>query len=250
MYVDQFKIFADLIMPNGILAYYDGDENVRKIGQSTRKDIKSIPYNIPEHNVVDGITTITHNGKEYPLLVFGNHNLQNIAGALAVCKELGLSDEEILTAITTFDGASKRLELVKKSASTIVYKDFAHSPSKVTATVAAVKEQFPDRKLVACLELHTFSSLTADFLAQYEGSFGNADISIVYFNPHTLAHKKLADISPEMVKAAFKNDNLMVFTDSNKMQSLLRSYDWKNSNLLLMSSGNFDGLDFSTIIEL
>ena len=242
IYVEQFKIFADEITPNGYLIYYSGDDEVCKIAKNTRQDITAIPYNLPEFTIDNGITTIVFNGKTYPLQVFGKHNLQNICGAWQVCKQVGVSDEQFLTSIQSFAGASKRLELVDKSDFSAIYKDFAHSPSKLAATVSAVKEQFPNRTLTACMELHTFSSLTQEFLNEYKGAFGTADEAIVYFNPHTIAHKKLPEITIEMVKKAFAREDILVFNDSQKLQQHLLEKSWKNANLLLMSSGNFDGL--------
>ncbi|MCL2027680.1 MAG: Mur ligase family protein [Bacteroidales bacterium] len=244
IYVEQFKIFADEITPNGYLIYYSGDDEVCKIAKNTRQDITAIPYNLPEFTIDNGITTIVFNGKTYPLQVFGKHNLQNICGAWQVCKQVGVSDEQFLTSIQSFAGASKRLELVDKSDLSAIYKDFAHSPSKLAATVSAVKEQFPNRTLTACMELHTFSSLTQEFLNEYKGAFGTADEAIVYFNPHTIAHKKLPEITIDIVKKAFAREDILVFNDSQKLQQHLLEKSWKNANLLLMSSGNFDGLDY------
>ncbi|MDR0436762.1 MAG: Mur ligase domain-containing protein [Bacteroidales bacterium] len=243
IYVEQFKIFADEITQNGCLIYYSGDDEVNKIATNVRADILKIPYSLPEYTIENGITSIVFDEKSYPLQVFGKHNLQNICGAWEVCKRVGVSDEQFLTAIQSFAGASKRLELVAKSDYTAIYKDFAHSPSKLSATVAAVKEQFPNRTLVACMELHTFSSLTQEFLNEYKGAFDAADEAIVYFNPHTIAHKKLPEITIEMVKKAFAREDILVFNDSQKLQQHLLEKSWKNANLLLMSSGNFDGLN-------
>ena len=243
MYVEQFKIFADEITPNGCLIYYSGDDEVNKIAENARPDITKIPYNLPEFTIENGITTIMFNGKNYPLQVFGKHNLQNICGAWEICKRSGVSDEQFLTSIQSFAGAARRLELIMKSDVTAIYKDFAHAPSKLKATAAAVKEQFPNRSLVACMELHTFSSLTQEFLNEYKGAFGTADEPIVYFNPQTIAHKKLPEITIEMVKEAFGREDILVFNDSQKLQQHLLEKPWKNTNLLLMSSGNFDGLN-------
>ncbi len=241
-YVDQFRIFAGLIEPKGTLVYFNGDDEVRKIGETTHAGVSAIAYDIPEHKIDNGTTVIIHQGKEYPLMVFGKHNLQNICGAWQVCKLLGVADDKFLESIQTFKGASKRLELVAKNDNTAIYKDFAHSPSKLSATVSAVKEQFPQRKLVACMELHTFSSLTPEFLNQYQGSFGNADVAVVYFNPHTIAHKKLPPLTLEMVKVAFQREDLVVVNESDELQRMLLAMNWQNTNLLLMSSGNFDGI--------
>ena len=251
IYVEQFKIFSDEITPNGCLIYYSEDDEVNKIAKNARPDITKIPYNLPEYTIENGITTIIFDGKTYPLQVFGKHNLQNICGAWEVCKRIGVSNEQFLTAIQSFSGASRRLELVAKTEDTAIYKDFAHAPSKLKATVSAVKEQFPNRTLVACMELHTFSSLTQEFLSEYKGSFGTADEAIVYFNPHTIAHKKLPELTVETVKEAFAREDILVFNDSEKLQQHLLGKSWKNANLLLMTSGNFDGLnevEFATAV--
>ena len=161
----------------------------------------------------------------------------------------GISDEDFWNAIRTFKGASKRLELVGKNTQTAVYKDFAHAPSKLKATISAMKEQYPDRKLVACMELHTFSSLTEEFLQQYAGSMDRADLPVVYFNPHALEHKKLPPLDPEKVRKSFCNSKISVYSDSSLLQGFLREQNWQNANLLMMSSGNFDGIDFAKLAE-
>ncbi|MCD4729851.1 MAG: peptidoglycan synthetase [Bacteroidales bacterium] len=246
-YVEQFEIFANLITENGILIYCNEDKEVQKIGASTRPDIKAIPYSIPEHIIENGITYLLFNGNKIPLKVFGEHNLMNINGARLVCYELGISEEMFYTAIQTFTGASKRLELVAQNEHTTVFKDFAHSPSKLVATTNAVKNQFKDRELVACIELHTYSSLSQKFLSHYKGSLDKADIAKVYFNPHTIQMKKLPSITKEQVKEEFNNQKLEVYTDSNKLLQDLLNMDWENKNLLMMSSGNFDGIDFEEL---
>jgi UDP-N-acetylmuramate: L-alanyl-gamma-D-glutamyl-meso-diaminopimelate ligase len=246
MYVEQFKIFVDKIEPNGSLIYCEGDAEVRKIGeqQIERKDVKRLPYYLPKFRIEDGVTIVEHQGKDYPLEIFGEHNLQNLEGARLVCQELGVAGDDFYSAIQTFKGASKRLECVVKNNVFAMFKDFAHSPSKLKATTKAVKEQFPNRKLVACMELHTFSSLNKDFLDQYTDAMENADLAIVYYNEHTLAHKKLAYITPEEVKNAFGKGNVVVLTDKEELINLLAEQQWEAANLLMMSSGTFDGIDF------
>jgi len=246
-YIEQFSIFVNLIEKNGSLVYCEKDEQVKKVCEKARADIKKYPYSIPEHFIEDGITYLMVNDKNLPLLVFGDHNLMNLNGARLVCNQLKISDELYYQAIQSFGGAAKRLELVKKNATTAVYKDFAHSPSKLKATTQAVKIQFPNRKLIACMELHTFSSLNEEFLAQYNSAMALADEAIVYFNPHTIAHKKLTSISEEQVKKAFGGNNLKVYTDSNLLLKDLLKMNFDNKNLLMMSSGNFDGIDFKEL---
>ncbi len=248
-YVEQFQIFVDKIEPNGTIVYFDGDENVKKVATNAREDITQISYNTPKYIIENGTTSILFENEKYPLLIFGEHNLQNLNGAMQVCKALQINPKDFLQAIQSFKGASKRLELVTKDDSFAMYKDFAHSPSKLKATTLAVKQQYPDRELIACMELHTFSSLNKDFLSQYNGAMQNADVAFVYFNPKTLAHKKLENITPQEVKDAFATDNITIYTDSNKLVDDLKKINWDNKNLLMMSSGNFDGIDFNVLGE-
>ena len=246
-YVEQFRIFVNLIEKNGTLVYCSADAEVKKVCEQARKDILLKPYAVPAHEIIDGTTFLIRNNKKIPLLVFGDHNLMNIEGARRVCAGMGVSDEKFDEAIQSFKGAARRLELVRKEGTFSCFKDFAHSPSKLKATTAAVKKQFPDRKIVACMELHTFSSLTSEFLKEYAGSMNTADEAYVYFNPHTIAHKKLEPISEAQVKDAFARKDLMVSTDSKKLVEELTAKKWNNSVLLLMTSGNFDGVDFAAL---
>ncbi len=248
-YVDQFNIFANLIIEKGKLVYCTEDDEVINVAKQTRKDIIKFPYGIPKHSIQNGITSILHNNTEIPLQIFGNHNLMNLNGARLVCNQVGISDDDFYKAIQSFQGASKRLELVKTNDFTTIYKDFAHSPSKLKATTSAVKAQFTDRKLVACMELHTFSSLTLEFLMHYKDCMQAADEAIVYFNPHTLAHKKLPAISIEEVKNAFNSTDMQVYTDSALLIKHLQDINWKHKNLLMMSSGNFDGINFNDLAD-
>lgn len=247
IYTDQFRQFANLIEPEGCLIYCADDAEVKKIGLSVRPDITSIPYSLPKYTIRNGQTILIHNDKEYPLMIFGKHNLLNIEGAKKVCVSLGMAETEFYESMTSFKGANKRLEKVKATEDCAVYKDFAHSPSKLKATVAAMKEQFPDRKLVACMELHTFSSLTSEFLRQYVGCMDMADEAMVYFNPHSIALKKLHPITTDEVKKAFQYQDLIVYTSSKELQEDLVKKNWHHTNLLLMSSGDFDGISFDTL---
>ncbi len=247
-YITQFKIFIDLIEPAGSLIYCELDEEVKKVCEKARADINKIPYGIPEHRIENGITILTNyalSGEECPLQIFGSHNLMNLNAARWACNQINVSNEQFYEAIHSFKGASKRLEVVKKNAVTAMYKDFAHSPSKLKATTQAVKKQFPDRKLIACMELHTFSSLNEDFLKEYEGSMALADEALVYFNPHTIEHKKLKSITEEQVKKAFGGSNVKIYTNSKILSGDLLKMNFENKNLLMMSSGNFDGIDFA-----
>ena len=250
IYKDQFAQFVNLIEPGGRLIYCNDDAEVRDVAlKNTRTDIAEQPYDVPPHEVVEGITYLNTAHGRVPLRVFGNHNLLNLTAARYACNSLGVTDEQFDEAIQSFGGASKRLELVKATMDCAVYKDFAHAPSKLRATIAAMKEQYPNRRLVACMELHTFSSLTAEFLKQYAGTMDRADVPFVYYSQHALQLKKLPDLDPEQVKASFANERVRVFTDSKQMVEELRKMHWQDANLLMMSSGNFDGIDFKQLAD-
>jgi len=247
-YVEQFEIFAKMIPQDGQLIYCQEDEELRKLGaRITNTTCK--PYGVHPYVIQNGITYLLDGSKEIPLQIFGKHNLMNINAARFACNALGVTDEQFYNAITTFKGASKRLELVAKTSECAVYKDFAHSPSKLKATINAVREQYPDRKLVACMELHTFSSLTEEFLQQYAHAMDEADVAMVYYSPAAVQHKKLPPIHPEMIFKAFQRDDLQVYDNSETLRTKLLDMDWHRSVLLLMSSGNFDGINLNQFGE-
>jgi len=248
-YVEQFKIFTDKIEPNGSLVYYAGDKELQKMGGIIRNDITQFLYNIPDYKIKDGKTVLFNGSKEYPLHIFGEHNLQNLLGAKIVLNQIGVYNADFCEAIASFKGAAKRLETIAKNDQTIIYKDFAHSPSKLKATTQAVKSQFPNRKLIACMELHTFSSLQEAFLPQYKNCMENADKAYVYFSPKVVAHKKLPPITVEQVKLAFASINVTVFTDSDTLIHQLKSENLSDTNLLLMSSGNFNGVNLNEFAQ-
>ena len=241
MYVKQFRIFKNMVTDT--LIYCSEDEGLNKLAEE-ETICKLISYSTPEHKINDGVTSVE--GTE--LHIFGNHNLQILNAAKLVCNELGVSDKDFYKQISNFKGASNRLELVKRTATSAIYKDFAHSPSKLKATSSAMKKQFIDRKLVACMELHTFSSLNEEFLAEYKGSMDEPDTAIVYFSPQAIAHKKLEPITKEQVFIAFARENLQIFTSSSELEIYLKSLNWENQNLLMMSSGTFNEIDFEGLI--
>lgn len=247
-YVKQFELLADSLPKAGAIIFDQTDDMLDVIGRKERPDVASTPYTVHPHRIEDNKTIlITAEQGEVPVLVFGSHNMKNISGAREVCERLGVTDEQFYDAIRTFKGASKRLELLGTNETVNVYRDFAHAPSKVEATTNALKEQFPDRTLVACAELHTFSSLNKGFLSQYRRKLKAADVAIVYFNPLTLEHKRLESLSEDDIKAAFKRDDLKVFTNSAELEAFLKSLAWKDANLLLMSSGTFGDIDLKKL---
>ena len=239
-YIDQFRIFKNMITES--LIYCEEDKELQELAKEESK-CKIIGYKTPTHKINNGITYI----KNKPLKIFGNHNLQNLNASRLVCNELGVTAKEFYQEIQSFIGASNRLEMIKKTENSAIYKDFAHSPSKLKATIKAMKSQFKNRELIACMELHTFSSLNANFLEQYNGCMEEADIAIVYFSKEAIKHKRLTPISENQVKASFRKENLIVFTDSNKLTKHLQSINLENRNLLMMSSGNFNKLDYNEI---
>ena len=242
-YVEQFEIFTRLFEKDGKLVYCAEDAEVVKVAEKAPSELKTIGYKAHNHTIRDSKTFLITPFGEVELQVFGRHNLMNISAALEACRCAGVADKTFYEAISQFAGAARRLQPLAKTADAEVFYDFAHSPSKLKATVSAVKEQFPDRKLIACMELHTFSSLTKEFLLQYEGSMDKADEAYVFFNPHTIEHKKLAPITVEEVENAFAKTGLKVYTDSTALFDMLKSKNYASCNLLLMSSGNFSGID-------
>lgn len=245
-YLDQFRQFAALIPANGSLIYCADDEHVASIATALPANINTLPYKLPSYHVKDGVTLLHTSLGEIPLKIFGQHNLLNLEGARLICQELGISDVDFYSAIQSFAGASKRLELVKSGQETNIYKDFAHSPSKLQATLQAVKEQFPERRLTACIELHTYSSLNKDFLSQYAHTMDAADVAVVFYSRHALELKRLPFFDSKDVVESFERRDIQVFNESNELQEFLLKSDWNQHNLLLMSSGNFFDLNLDT----
>ncbi len=249
-YLEQFIIFINKIEPNGLLIYNESDPVLNElVAQHKRADIRYQPYSIPQHTIEAGKTTVVLEGVSGSLKVFGNHNLLNLHAAFYACKELGLSANDFIQAIGTFTGASKRLELLSGNEDTAVYRDFAHAPSKVKATIEAVKEQFPDRKLIGVLELHTYSSLNEAFMKEYNGALEPADQAVVFYSKHALQIKRLPDLPEAAVQQGFNKAGLLIFTDAALLKEWLLSVNYHNSNLLLMSSGNYDGLDVVALAQ-
>lgn len=245
-YIEQFEIFARMISPEGVYIYFEGDEILDKMSSRINHPHK-YPYSVHPYYIKEGKTYLKTIYGNIPLQIFGKHNLTNLNAAKIACNSVGIQDEQFYRAMESFKGASKRLELVAENQSCAVYKDFAHSPSKLKATIDAVKEQFPERKLVACMELHTFSSLSEDFLKEYKNAMNLADIAIIYYNPHAVEHKKLSPITSDMIYRSFNRKDLEIFNDSKQLIDRLLTIDNKNTQFLLMSSGNFDGINIDKL---
>jgi UDP-N-acetylmuramate: L-alanyl-gamma-D-glutamyl-meso-diaminopimelate ligase len=248
-YIDQFDIFCQKIAKNGVLTYANNDPEVKKLGEKYASEIETIPYDVPEYQTTEGGTVLVWAGKTYPLKIFGAHNLQNLVGAMRLAEQVGVSPDAFFTAAQTFTGAGKRLQKVTEKGTFTLFKDFAHSPSKLKATINAVKEQYADRRVVACMELHTFSSLNKAFLPLYVNTMDKADASVVYYSDHVVEHKKLPALAKSEVETHF-GGQVQVLKKTEDVLAFIRQQDWNNSVLLMMSSGNFDGIDFDKLGEV
>ncbi len=249
-YLEQFVIFINKIERDGILIYNESDPVLQKlVAENKRSDIRYQPYSIPDHTIVNGKTTVSIEGVTGSLKVFGNHNLMNLFAAYYACKELGISAAQFIPAMASFTGAAKRLELLAANDTTHVYRDFAHAPSKVKATIEAVKQQYPDRKLIGILELHTFSSLNEAFMNEYHGALDKADAAVVFYSKHALELKRMPDLPIEKVLAGFAKEGLLVLNDRESLHQWMQQQSYQNANLVLMSSGNYDGLDMLTFAK-
>jgi len=249
-YVEQFQIFVDSIVKGGSITYNEEDASVKEVVEASENAIRKLPYTTPDYTVENGQTLLATPEGAMPIEVFGKHNLNNLAGAKWICQNMGVDEEEFYEAIASFKGASKRLEKIAEGTTTVAYKDFAHSPSKVTATTNAVKQQYPNRKLIACLELHTYSSFNPEFLKEYKGALDAADVPVVFYLPESVAIKKLAAVSPEQISAAFQRSDLQIHTNAKAFKDFVFSQEFNNSVLLLMSSGNYGGLDLKELKTL
>lgn len=246
-YVEQFEIFVNKITNGGILVYNEEDAWVKKVAEDSVNTIRRLPYTTPEYTVEDGTTLLATPEGDMPIEVFGAHNLNNLAGAKWICQNMGVDESDFYEAIASFKGASKRLEKIASNKTAVAYKDFAHSPSKVKATTQAVKNQYPNRNVIACLELHTYSSLNAEFLQEYEGALDAADEAVVFYSPDAVKIKQLEEVSYEQIAAAFKRSDLKIYTDPTAFKAFLFNQTFTNSALVLMSSGNYGGLDFDAL---
>ncbi|CAA0211539.1 Mur ligase family protein [Tenacibaculum maritimum] len=246
-YKEQFAVFTNSLTNGGIMVYNEEDEHVKQVVESSEHPIKKYPYKTPTYFIENGTTYIDTPDGNLPLEIFGKHNLQNLAGAKWICQHMGIDEDEFYEAIASFKGASKRLEKIAENEKTVIFKDFAHSPSKVKATTAAVKTQYPERTVLACLELHTYSSLNTAFLAEYKGALEAADKAVVFYAPEAVKIKQLKEVSKQQIADAFERDDLIVYTNPTEFKEYLFAEDLSNVVLLLMSSGNYGGLDFEEV---
>ena len=246
-YLKQFEIFINSIEENGTLVYNEHDPDLKKLVNSNKSNLNYIPYSIPKHKIIDGVSFIDFNNELHKLKIFGDHNLQNISGALNICNKLGVRSKDFFNAITSFNGASNRLEFVYKSSDSIIFKDFAHSPSKVKATTEAVRKQYPNKKLIAFFELHTYSSLNPVFLEKYKDTLKHSDECYIYYSEKNMRIKRLDPIDSELILNSFNHNNLVVIDNYEKLNKKIYNLVLSNSVLLMMSSGKFGGIDFNKI---
>jgi len=244
-YVEQFEIFVNQVEKGGCLIYFEEDKYLQQIAIKCHNDIKLLPYNTHPHVIKKGITYLLVNNIEIPIKIFGKHNLQNLSGAKLVCSQLGISEMEFYKAIQTFEGAAKRLQLLGQNSKLVVFQDFAHSPSKLQATVNAVKIQFPNKQLIACMELHTYSSLNKKFLTQYSGTMKNADKALVFYSNHAVELKRLEKIDQKYIAESFDKEGIVIFSEKKELKRELLFMELNNSVLLFLSSGNFDGINLN-----
>jgi UDP-N-acetylmuramate: L-alanyl-gamma-D-glutamyl-meso-diaminopimelate ligase len=249
-YVEQFEIFVNQITKGGILVYNEEDATVKAVAENTQNPIRKMPYTTPNYSVENGVTLLDTPEGPMPIEVFGAHNLNNLAGAKWICQNMGVDEADFYEAIASFKGASKRLEKIAEGKGKVAYKDFAHSPSKVSATTKAVKNQYSDRKLIACLELHTYSSLNAEFLKEYQGALDAADVAVVFYSPDAVKIKQLEEVTYDQIAQSFQREDLIIYTNPADFKNFLFSQNFDNSALLLMSSGNYGGLNFDEVKNL
>ena len=249
-YLEQFKIFIDSIVLGGSINYNEEDEALKQLVEASENKIRKIPYHTPKYTIENGMTLLETPEGSMPIEIFGAHNLNNLAGAKWICQHMGIDEADFYEAIATFKGASKRLEKIATSATSTIFKDFAHAPSKVKASTEAVKNQYPSKKLLACLELHTYSSLNPEFIKEYKGALDAAEDAVVYYAPEALKIKKMHPLSETEIKAAFQRSDLKIFTTPEDFKAFLFSQNFNHTVLLLMSSGNYGGLDMEALTKL
>jgi UDP-N-acetylmuramate: L-alanyl-gamma-D-glutamyl-meso-diaminopimelate ligase len=235
------------MIPGGSMVYNEEDAVVKEVVEASVNQIKKYAYSTPNHFIEDGVTYLETTEGDLPLEIFGKHNLQNLAGAKWICQHMGIDEDDFYEAIESFSGASKRLEKIAENTGTVIFKDFAHSPSKVAATTQAVKAQYKNRTVLACLELHTYSSLNAAFLEEYKGALDAADKAVVFYSPHAVKIKQLEEVTAAQIASAFERDGLIIYTNPQEFKDFLFNQNLENTALLLMSSGDYGGLNFEEL---
>ena len=246
-YLKQFELFLETMVSGGVLVYNKLDSQVNQISIDCKRPIRKLEYTMPDYYIDNGISFLRTDEGDLPLKIFGDYNLSNLSGAKLICQLMGVQEEEFNNSISSFKGADKRLESILVMKDRNVFKDFAHSPSKVIATVNALKNQYQNRKLIALLELHTFSSLNKEFIVEYKDSLKSADIAVLFYDPKAIKNKGLSEIDDKMIKKAFNDNKLIVFSNSGQLSDFLLSQSYVNANLLIMSSGNYASLDLDFI---
>ncbi|MDA9245965.1 Mur ligase family protein [Polaribacter sp.] len=249
-YVSQFKIFTDAMVHGGIMVYNEEDATVKEVVESSENHIQKYPYQTPKHFIDNGVTYLETSEGDLPLEVFGTHNLQNLAGAKWICQHMGIDEDDFYEAIASFSGASKRLEKISENDTSVIFKDFAHSPSKVAATTKAVKKQYENSNVLACLELHTYSSLNAVFLEEYKGTLDAADKAVVFYSPDAVKIKQLEAVTSAQIAKAFQREDLIIYTNPQEFKAFLFAENLKNTALVFMSSGNYGGLNLEEVKHL
>ena len=249
-YVSQFKIFTDAMVHGGIMVYNEEDATVKEVVESSENHIQKYPYQTPKHFIDNGVTYLETSEGDLPLEVFGTHNLQNLAGAKWICQHIGIDEDDFYEAIASFSGASKRLEKIAENDTSVIFKDFAHSPSKVAATTKAVKKQYENSNVLACLELHTYSSLNAVFLEEYKGALDAADKAVVFYSPDAVKIKQLEAVTSAQIAKAFQREDLIIYTNPQEFKAFLFAENLKNTALVFMSSGNYGGLNLEEVKHL
>lgn len=248
-YKKQFRKFLEIATGGGKVFYYDGDPVLGDVVDKSHWSLLKIPYGEHPHSIDGDRFVLKTRYGSVPLTLIGRHNMQNIQGALLVCRDLGVEDHQFYSSIQSFKGAARRQQLLANGHNRAVYLDFAHAPSKVQATVNAFKETYRNQKLVTCLELHTYSSLNMEYIPQYHGTLDEADQAMIYFNPAVVKHKKLPPLSPEEVKKQFGKENLIVYNDAEQLECDLKSLGENTCVLLIMTSGNFSGMDLTSLAK-
>ena len=241
------KLLNHVIEKNGKIFYYTHDLFLQKSLSAYNQLSQS--YDSPRYIIKKGQFILVHKNENIPLNIFGKHNMENMEAARQVCQEIGVCESDFYKSIKNFKGASRRLNLIKEIENhSAVYYDFAHSPSKVFATVNAVKELYPDRFLIGCLELHTYSSLNVDFIPNYLNTLNNCSESWLYFDEQELQRKGFAKLDRKFLLRAFNHPNMTIINNKKLLRQKINQIELDNTNLLLMSSGNFSGLDIKSII--